>query len=143
LEKVAKNTGLRGRFETPGRSRGYILDVAHNSPGIHILVDALRSRGHGNLPVIFGVMKDKDYPAMVDELATISSPIIAVAPAVKRALNARTLHRYIRRQEIPVCYGGTVAEGLKVAKKLARPVLITGSHYVVGEALKFLNGKKA
>jgi dihydrofolate synthase / folylpolyglutamate synthase len=143
LEKVAKNTGLRGRLEISGRFRGYILDVAHNSPGIRVLVEALRARGYGNLPVVFGVMKDKDYPAMVDELATISSTIFAVAPAVERALNARTLHGYIRRQKIPVCYGGTVAEGLKMAKKLARPVLVTGSHYVVGEALTFLNGKKA
>jgi dihydrofolate synthase/folylpolyglutamate synthase len=143
LERVAKNTGLRGRLETSGRVRGYILDVAHNAPGTRILIDALCARGNTNLPIIFGVMKDKDYPAMVDSLSSVSSSIIAVAPSEKRALPARTLYRYIRERGIRVSYGGTVAMGLKLAKRLARPVLITGSHYVVGEALQFLNGKKA
>jgi dihydrofolate synthase/folylpolyglutamate synthase len=143
VANVVKNTGLRGRLETIGRPPRYILDVAHNSPGMHILVETLGARGFGKLPVVFGVMQDKDYPSMVAKLATISSSIVAVAPAIKRARNGRMLYGYIRRQGIPVYYGGTVARGLKMAAKLARPVLVTGSHYVVGEALKILIRKKA
>jgi folylpolyglutamate synthase/dihydropteroate synthase len=110
------------------------------------LVDALRSGGMNDLVVVFGVMKDKDYRAMVAGLSRVSGILIPVAPEGERALSARKLFDYVRQQRIPVLPGGTVRQGLKSARKHCKPsqrILITGSHYVVGEALDYLCRKKA
>ncbi len=146
LKNVTLNTGLRGRLETFDGPHRYILDVAHNPPGVQCLVESLQSQGLKNLVVVFGVMKDKDSGGMLDELARIASVVIAVAPGMKRAVRPETLYHRILRNGIPVRYGGTVPRGLTIAEKLSRrtnPVLVTGSHYVVGEALRFLGRKKA
>ncbi len=146
LINVVRNTGLHGRLETFGRKPRYIMDVAHNPPGIRSLVNALRALGHKNLIVVFGVMKDKDYPAIVSQLKRIATAIVAVSPRVKRSLSARMLYRYIRSKGIQARLGGTVREGLKLAGKDVRhsePIIVTGSHYVVGEALEFALRKRA
>jgi dihydrofolate synthase/folylpolyglutamate synthase len=146
LMQVVRNTGLRGRLETFGRQARYIMDVAHNTPGIRSLVDTLQTLGYKNLVVVFGVMKDKDYPAMLKELSRIAAIVIPVAPTSKRALSPRRLLAHIRSKGIPAKFGGTVQDGLRSAKRYysrPSPILVTGSHYVVGEALEFLDHKKA
>lgn len=144
LENVLKNSQLRGRLEQLGRPVRYILDVAHNPPGIRTLVHALRLRGYSSMPVVFGVMKDKDCRSMVKELAPVSQIIITVAPSFKRAKSAISLNGVIRQKRIPSRVGGTVTNGVRMARSFSSggsPILITGSHYVVGEALQFLEGK--
>ncbi|MBM2840837.1 MAG: Bifunctional folylpolyglutamate synthase/dihydrofolate synthase [Bacteroidetes bacterium] len=146
LMNVARNTGLRGRLETYGSDPRYIMDVAHNPPGVRSLVDTLQSDGYKNLLVVFGVMKDKDFPRMVDELSRIAGSIIAVASKGKRSLSPQKLLAHVHSKKISAVLGGSVQAGLRAARKLssrASPILVTGSHYVVGEALDFLTRKKA
>lgn len=146
LINVVRNAGLHGRLETFGRNPRYILDVAHNPPGIRSLVDALQGLGHEKLTVVFGVMRDKDYRAIVRELRRVARTIVVVSPRVERSLGARALYKHIRGMGIPVKLGGNVRNGLRMAAKQPykpEPILVTGSHYVVGEALEFLRRKKA
>jgi len=143
FENVVKNAGIRGRLEMLGRSPRFVLDVAHNPPGIHTLVEALRSLVSKPMTVVFGVMSDKDYSSMIDGITPLASTIIAVAPATERALSARTLVRHVCRRKLPGRYGGSVAKGLMLAKTAGGQILVTGSHYVVGEALKYLTSKKS
>lgn len=145
LKNPVQNTGLRGRLEAVGGSRGYILDVAHNPPGIRALVQSLEKEGVKDIVIVFGVMKDKAYRQMIENMEGIASAIIAVAPKMKRALKAGRLFRHILSMGIPARYGGTVSQGMRIAKSVTHgsPSLVTGSHYVVGEALRFLGRKKA
>jgi dihydrofolate synthase / folylpolyglutamate synthase len=145
LENVVKNTGLRGRLETLDGSHRFIVDVAHNPDGVQMLVHALRAQGYAKLRVVFGVMKDKDYRKMVEILGPVSETIVAVAPAGKRALRVEALAKCVHKVGIPVISGGTVSRGIRRAQELfpRELILITGSHYVVGEALAILRRKKA
>jgi folylpolyglutamate synthase/dihydropteroate synthase len=46
-----------------------------------------------------------------------------------------------QKQSIIAINGETVAKGFQIARQEARkvePILVTGSHYVVGETLKFM-----
>ena len=142
LNRVVQNTGMQGRLQKHGR---YLLDVAHNPPGMGALVQSLEVRGLRNLVVVFGVMKDKDSFRMLETLVAIAATVIAVSPAMERSLDARTLYRRMVRMGIPAIYGGSVERGLKRARKMTHgtPIVVTGSHYVVGEALRFLGRKKA
>lgn len=139
FERVVRNTGLRGRLENLGSGRRPILlDVAHNPAGIGTLVGELQDRSENNVVAVFGVMRDKDYSAMLAELATVADPVIAVAPAQKRALPAAELFRAGKELGFRMLNGGSVSSGIRkaVRSKKRGSILITGSHYVVGEALR-------
>jgi dihydrofolate synthase / folylpolyglutamate synthase len=147
LRRVRKNTGLRARMEDLTTPTGRILmDVAHNPAGIETLVRSLRGR-HMRCPVVvFGVMKDKDAEAMLAELSHLNPTVVAVAPGVDRSLPAAEVKKLAKRMGIHAVLGPTVSAGVRKALHLAGPetlagpsrILITGSHYVVGEALSYL-----
>jgi len=93
------------------------------------------------LIVVFGVMEDKDYTAMIRELSHVMTMLVPVVPASERALRLGKLTMSARKAGIRVVRGGSVAQGLRSARRLARRggrILITGSHYVVGEAMAML-----
>jgi dihydrofolate synthase/folylpolyglutamate synthase len=139
LERVMQNTGLRGRLD---RSiPGVMLDVAHNPAGIRTLVKAIRAGSWRPSLVVFGVMKDKDHRPMLEELGRLGCPLVSVAPAIARALPAAKIVREARNLGIMARLGGTVAHGVSLARRLGARVLVTGSHYVVGEALSALEKK--
>jgi dihydrofolate synthase/folylpolyglutamate synthase len=144
FERVARNTGLRGRLENLGhRGRTILLDVAHNPAGMGTLVRELHNRSEENVVAVLGVMRDKDYSAMLAELAAVADRVIAVAPAQKRALPAGKLFEIGTDLGIRMVNGGSVASGIKKAVRSRNRgvILITGSHYVVGEALRALHSE--
>ncbi|MBI4535124.1 MAG: bifunctional folylpolyglutamate synthase/dihydrofolate synthase, partial [Ignavibacteriae bacterium] len=146
LLNVQKNTGLHGRLETLKGDRRIVLDVAHNAEAMEFLVIELQSRSDNLVTAVFGVMADKDYGAMIASLSRVAKRVIAVTPRIQRALKSSRLCSYARRNGIHVLDGGTVKGGIRKAKKLADPaekILITGSHYVVGEALQYLHEQTA
>jgi len=135
--RVTRNTGLRGRCEIIGVRKRTILDVAHNPAGMRALVTTLQERGERNILVLFGVMKDKDYRAMLAELKPVTGLLIAVEPATPRALGEPALRRAVGSAGMRVVRGGSVPRGVRLALRLrgrAGTLLVTGSHYVVGEA---------
>jgi dihydrofolate synthase / folylpolyglutamate synthase len=140
IENVGRNSGIHGRMEMKGRDT--IFDVAHNPPGMERLVESLHKQGLKGMPVVFGVMKDKDYGEMIQKLGVVAGPIIAVAPAMNRALSARRLYSALRKSGADARLGGTVRNGIRMARRLGKPILITGSHYVVSEAVVSMSGKK-
>lgn len=136
-ERVVRNTGLHGRLETFGARKRTILDVAHNTAGMEALVATLLARGERNIVVLFGVMRDKDYRGMLRSLKPITGVLVTVAPRTPRALPEPRLRREARAEGLQVVSGGSVAGGVRRALRLrgsAGPLLVTGSHYVVGEA---------
>ena len=146
FERVVPNTGLRGRMQRHADAgRRILLDVAHNPAGMRTLAGELRERGEKNLVAVFGVMKDKDYSEMLSELSTVADRIIAVAPAQKRARPAAELCRVGKGLGLRMQKGGSVAAGIRIAARTGKNgvILITGSHYVVGEALRALRSENA
>lgn len=141
IERVRRNTGLHGRLDTIGR---VTLDVAHNPDGLRTAVGSLMEAGVGNLTAVFGAMKDKAYTEMLRHLAWVSETVVLVQPKTPRAASAKRLTSVARRLGVRAVLGGTVANGLKTALKSDHHVFVTGSHFVVGEALQYLKsaGKK-
>jgi dihydrofolate synthase/folylpolyglutamate synthase len=107
------------------------------------LVRELQDRGDKKVVAVFGVMRDKDYSAMLAELSTVADPVIAVAPDQERALPAGELFRAGKDLGFRMLNGGSVASGIRKAIRSKRRgvILVTGSHYVVGEALRALHSE--
>jgi dihydrofolate synthase/folylpolyglutamate synthase len=141
LASVPKYSGLRGRIDVLHHSPLIIADVAHNPAGLDTLLRTLKNLITGKCVTVFGVMQDKDYRTMIRELSGISRLMVAVRPETERALASSTITQRLHDAQHKTLDGGSVANGLAIAMREARsaePILITGSHYVVGEAMKYL-----
>ena len=128
-----------GRLERIGR---VMLDVAHNADGAQALARALAGRfGPASLELVFGVMADKDAPAMLAALAPFVRHTTFVHPTIGRARAPAELARR---------HGGEVVDDVAIAvaraSRRAGPrgtVLVTGSIYTVAEARAALLGARA
>lgn len=143
LERVFEFSGLRGRFELLSASPLVVADVAHNPDGIRTLSAAVRRLMVGKPTFVFGVMQDKDFGAMIDLLRPVVRAAFIVQPALERALSSSALTQEFHRRDMVAFDCGPVAQGVKRALRATRrheAMVITGSHFVVGEALRALNG---
>jgi len=141
LSSIQKYSGLRGRMEVIKGTPLLIADVAHNPDGMEVLASTLRKLIVGKLVVVFGVMRDKAYQKMIESIKPLIRVGIAVSPQIDRALNTQSIMSEFQKQSIIAINGETVAKGFQIARQETRkvePILVTGSHYVVGETLKFI-----
>lgn len=137
-------SGLRSRFEVLGVRPLVIADVAHNPASVRTLVRTLTRLGLIRIIVVLGLMKDKDLRAIARSIARVSSHVIAVQPSTERAQESSTIARTLRAFGVRSTDGGAVAAGFALAERRAGTggvVLVTGSHFVVGEMLAARTGK--
>ncbi len=121
----------------PGRP-AVILDGGHNRPGVRALVDYLREEGMRGFTLVFGALRDKQYPAMARLLAPLAANVVLTEPRSPRALPPERLARFFpgRRLRIERDYGRVLA----VAKIFQRTIIVCGSLYLVGGMREILLG---
>ncbi len=122
-----------GRLETvPGRP-SILFDAAHNPDGARALAAHLATLPRtGRRVLLFGVMSDKDWPAMLRTLSSEIDERVYVAPALGRAEKLVHLDAFAPGLSAP-----SVAEGLALAKARAGGhglVVVAGSIFVLAEA---------
>lgn len=126
---------LPGRFQRVGD--GLVLDGAHNPAAAARLVQTWREVfGEEKPHLILGIVADKDVSAVVRALIPLANGFTAVPVRSPRALTADKLAACLRENG-----AGNVqtAPSLGLALETApRPLLITGSLFLVGEALSLL-----
>jgi len=126
-----------GRMELfPGPPR-LLLDGAHNPSGAAALAEALAEIPRERLILVLGVVGDKDVDGILVPLLPLADSVIAVTPAIARALPARDLAGCCLVRGRAAEEAESVAEGLKMAYTEARPddlILVCGSLFTVGEA---------
>jgi dihydrofolate synthase / folylpolyglutamate synthase len=143
IERGISQTNWPGRFQVfPARNGApeYVFDVAHNPAGAWALRSTLSTcYADRRLVFVFGAMRDK----AVGEIAEILFPL-AEAVIATRANNPRSATvEEIRQASVRVSTGiedsTDVAGAMSRATTLAGPsgiVVVTGSIYVVGEAMQ-------
>jgi dihydrofolate synthase / folylpolyglutamate synthase len=129
--------GRMQEVRTPFGTR-ILLDGAHNLAGVEALARELRTRFADSRPtLIFGVLEDKDWHAMIDLLEPLVSRVIFVPVQSVRSVNPEELVALSRKAGLSVSHAPTLGDALQIAK--ADPsIVITGSLYLVGEALELL-----
>jgi len=122
-----------------------LLDGAHNAAGAKVLRGALEHEFAGRQPtLIFGSLADKKWPAICDILAPLAARILTVPVASNRTADAAELADAFRARqptaEVRACQNLVAALN---ACGSASFVVITGSLYLVGEALDCLGRANA
>jgi folylpolyglutamate synthase/dihydropteroate synthase len=95
--------------------------------------------GKRGMDLIFGVLKDKDYRKVVREIAPLVKRVTLVPPPTTRALDPQELAKVWRRYlpEGAVRCAASFAGALD-AMHNSTCVAVTGSLYLVGEALRYI-----
>jgi dihydrofolate synthase/folylpolyglutamate synthase len=143
VERGIRETRWPGRFQriaaTP-RSPEIIFDVAHNPAGAWALRSTLSEyAGDRPLVLVFGVMRDKAVMEIAEILFPLAARVIATRAENPRSASPEEIREAASRTGTEVEMAPTVAAALARASQLVERdgiVVVTGSIYVVGEALK-------
>jgi dihydrofolate synthase/folylpolyglutamate synthase len=137
------NVPWPGRLQVIERvGQKILLDGAHNVAGAQALATAVQQYFPGQKPaLILGVLSDKNWEGICKVLAPLASRIFAVPVSSERAADPIELKEACRKANASVDskFCASLTEALDAASE--EPfVLITGSLYLVGEALQLLEG---
>ena len=137
IRKGLESVSWPGRFELVAREPLFIVDGGHNPQCIEALVANVRDYLDGrHLTILTGVLGDKDYHAMYQDMAPFASEFVTITPDNPRAMSAEDLKTYLQQFGKPVTACKDAAEGVATAKALAGKdgvVLAYGSLYMVGD----------
>ncbi len=131
-----------GRLQLVTRAGGQkiLLDGAHNVAGAEALRVALEKHFAGTKPcLIFGALQDKHWPDICRLLAPLAAKVSVVPVASVRTANPAGLAKVFRSANPAAVV--TAAENLSTALIACKDepfVVVTGSLYLVGEALEQL-----
>lgn len=150
LEQVKATTGLRGRWERVQREPDIILDVAHNPDGMEYLaanLAALRETYSGTasprLLIVCGFVSDKDVDKALGLLPREAVYYFTQAN-IPRAMPYEDLYEIGKHGMLKGGAYPSVKDALEAAGNDAGPediILVTGSFFIVGEAIAVLEDK--
>jgi len=142
IERGIRETRWPGRFQRIAAGAGspeIILDVAHNPAGAWALRSTLSEyAGERPLLLVFGVMRDKAVTEIADILFPLAERVIATRAENPRSASPEEIREVTARTGASMETAPTVAAALARAWQLVPRggiVVVTGSIYVVGEAL--------
>jgi dihydrofolate synthase / folylpolyglutamate synthase len=130
----------RLQFVTRASGQKILLDSAHNAAGAEALRAALESEFAGVRPVfIFGALADKKWLEICQILAPLAAKVFTVPVASDRTAAAAELAAafHSANPQIESVPAANFAEALNACDKDVF-VMVTGSLYLVGEALELL-----
>jgi dihydrofolate synthase/folylpolyglutamate synthase len=144
LSKVKKLTGLRGRWEKLQNQPLIIADVGHNAAGVKEVMSQWQMVKAEQKHIVVGFVKDKDVKAALAQFPTDTQFYFCNAK-IPRALPANELVEIAQELDLKGKAYPSVADAVADAKNnLGKEdaLLITGSFFIVGEALDFLEGRQ-
>jgi dihydrofolate synthase / folylpolyglutamate synthase len=144
-----RGTQWRGRFEVLPAEEGFpetVLDVAHNPAGAWALRSALSAFYEDRpLTFVFGAMRDKAIGEIAGILFPLGERVIATRADNPRAALPHEIAELARPTQTEILEQESVSAALEQARLSAGDrgvVVITGSIYIVGEALGILARSK-
>ena len=145
IERGIRETRWPGRFQVVPAAAGapeYVFDVAHNPAGAWALRSTL-SASYAERPItfIFGAMRDKAIGEMAEILFPLAERVIATHADNPRSASPEEIRKAASRTSTPIEEATDMTAALVMARGPAPAgtvVVITGSIYIVGEAMRLL-----
>ena len=150
VEAGIRNTEWRARFQVIPAGVDFpeaVLDVAHNPAGAWALRSALSTfYPDRRFTMVFGVMRDKAVQEITEILFPLMEQVIATRADNPRSASADEIAELAGHTGTEVVRAQSVQDALDQARALTDKkgvVVITGSIYIVGEALSILTANAA
>jgi dihydrofolate synthase/folylpolyglutamate synthase len=145
IERGIRETRWPGRLQGLPARAGWpemVLDVAHNPAGAWALRSALSVR-YDSRPLIFvfGAMRDKAISEMTEILFPLAERVIATRPENPRSASPEEIQQAGSRTGAEIEVAAEIGAALERARESAgneTVVVVTGSIYLVGEAMRIL-----
>jgi dihydrofolate synthase/folylpolyglutamate synthase len=137
LQKVAINTGLRGRWELLGKDPKVICDTAHNIEGLSLVLAQLLKENYKTLHFVLGFVKEKDLDAILPLFPT-NARYYFCKPNVLRGLDAKILLEKAKKYNLNGRAYASVLDAYKAVNEQASKVdliFVGGSNFTVAEVL--------
>jgi dihydrofolate synthase/folylpolyglutamate synthase len=145
IERGIRETHWPGRFQviTPGAAGPeFVLDVAHNPAGAWALRSTLSAAFEDRpITLVFGVLRDKAMSEIAEILFPITERVIVTHADNPRSATTQEIRDAAARVMSEISDAENVALALDQAKSSAGSgglVVVTGSIYIVGEAMRTL-----
>jgi dihydrofolate synthase / folylpolyglutamate synthase len=145
IERGVQETRWPGRFQVIPARNGWpeiVFDVAHNPAGAWALRSALSEcYGDRSLIFVFGAMRDKAISEMTEILFPLAQGVIAARPENPRAASPEEIVQAASRTGAEIEEAEEVKAALETARVAAGTggvIVVTGSIYLVGEAMQLL-----
>jgi dihydrofolate synthase/folylpolyglutamate synthase len=143
IERGIRETRWPGRFQVihaHGNTPEIVFDVAHNPAGAWALRSTLSSMYEGRrIMFVFGAMRDKNIREMAEILFPLGDRIIATSANNPRSATPEEIRDAATRTGADIELQPEIAVALgQTAKDRDVLVVVTGSIYVVGEAMQAL-----
>lgn len=131
--------GVPGRLQIIDRRPTVVADVAHNPDGAAVLAAALAEVfDFDRLIVVLGIMADKDVRGFLAAIADATDSLILMRPSTPRAAAPEDVAAIASEFGVPSriipSAGAAIRSALAEARE-ADLVLVTGSHYTVGDVM--------
>jgi dihydrofolate synthase/folylpolyglutamate synthase len=134
-----------GRLQVLRRDPLVVLDGAQNEASARALKEAVAELfRYKKLFLVFGVSSGKDTAGIAENIFPQADRIFLTRAATPRAVAPETVRRDFPRHEKKFTATLNVKEAVELALREAGPddmILVTGSLFVVGEALQYLDKK--
>ncbi len=137
--------GLRwpARFQVAGARPWLVVDCAHNPASARALISALRRHlQYERLTLVVGISADKDIKQILSILCPAADRVIVTQSDNPRAMATEHLATAVRQQFAgPISVAPAVTEAVELAGEVTtgrEAICITGSFFVVGEAMQHL-----
>jgi dihydrofolate synthase/folylpolyglutamate synthase len=140
-----RNVNWPGRLQVLRRDPLVVLDGAQNEASARALKEAVAELfRYKKLFLVFGVSSGKDIAGIAENIFPQADRIFLTRAATPRAIMPEAVRRDHPRYEKKYTATLNVREAVELAIREAAPddmILITGSLFVVGEALQYLDKK--
>lgn len=144
LSHVKSTTGLRGRWDRLQDHPVIVCDVAHNPAGLTEVLQQLQQVKADHKHIVIGFVKDKDVNEALSLYPKDANYYFCNAQ-LPRALPAADLKDLAAQHGLKGYAYATVEAAVKEAKDVMNDMdvlLITGSFFIVGEALALFKTKE-
>ena len=137
FSRVARNTGIMGRWQTIGNNPRSICDTAHNKDGIAAVMEQLAQVPRKELHLVWGLVSDKDLDSLLPLLPK-DARYYFTPSSVPRSMDA------LKLQKAAAAFGlkGSAYPGVEEAYQAARKaagrddmIFTGGSTFVVADLL--------
>ena len=124
-----------GRLELIAEDPPFYMDGAHNPDGARKLAAFLQKHfTNRKIIYIMGVLRDKDYPLMLEYLMPLAASVYVFTPGNQRGLEARELAKAVASFHIPV----TICENVNEAVQRAGTEQKDADCFVLCGSLSFM-----